>query len=173
MEKNIVLIGFMGCGKTSVGKRLSMKLKREFIDTDDFIEKREGMSISEIFAQKGEEYFRNLETELCKRFETPKSKIIATGGGIIKNPKNVECLKKGGTIVYLKSTPKQIALNLRYDNSRPLLQCENKEKKIAELMEERNPLYKSCADVTIDVSNIDIDATLDKIFYILKMSVEK
>lgn len=163
MEQNIILIGFMGCGKTSVGKKLSLILKREFIDTDDFIEKREGMSISNIFQTKGEKYFRELEAELCERYNTPKSKIIATGGGVIKNPDNIANLKKGGKIIYLKSTPDRIAENLKYDNSRPLLKGPNKREKIAKLLEERRPIYEKYADETIDVTNIDIDKTIYKI----------
>lgn len=169
MYQNIVLIGFMGCGKTSVGRKLSIVLKREFIDTDDFIEKKEGMTINQIFALKGESYFRDLEKELCRRYSRPGSKIIATGGGIIKNQNNIDNLKKGGKIFYLKSTPAQIAVNLKYDNSRPLLRGGNKEEKIAQLLEERRPLYESCADFTIDVSNIDINETIDNIKYILKI----
>ena len=89
MEKNIVLVGFMGSGKTSVGKKLSVDLKREFIDMDDFIVEKECMSINEIFEKKGEAYFRELEKELCQNFAEAKSKIIATGGGVIKNDANV------------------------------------------------------------------------------------
>lgn len=163
MEKNIVLIGFMGSGKTSVGKKLSMELKREFIDMDDFIVKKEGMSVNDIFEKKGEIYFRNIEKQLCLRFAEPKSKIIATGGGVIKNDENVANLKKGGVIIYLKSEPKQIAHNLRHDNSRPLLAGGNKLGKITKLMAEREPTYNKCADLTIDVTNIDIDETLEKI----------
>lgn len=163
MEKNIVLIGFMGSGKTSVGKKLSIDLKREFIDMDAFIEKKEGMSVNEIFEKKGEAYFRNAEKELCIRFAVPKSKIIATGGGVIKSDENVENLKKGGVIIYLKSTPKQIAHNLRYDNTRPLLAGGNKEEKIANLMAEREPIYNKCADITLDVSNINIEDTIEKL----------
>lgn len=163
MEKNIVLIGFMGSGKTSVGKKLSKVLKREFIDMDDFIEKKEGISVNEIFKTKGEEYFRQLEKDLCIRFSEPKNKIIATGGGVIKSSENVNNLKKGGVILYLKSTPKQIAFNLRYDNTRPLLAGGGKEQKIAALMEEREPLYNRCADIIINVSNINIDETIEKI----------
>lgn len=169
MEKNIVLIGFMGSGKTSVGKKLSRDLKREFIDMDDFIVTKEGMSINEIFEKKGEIYFRNLERELCQRFAEAKSKIIATGGGVIKNDENVENLKKGGIIVYLKSTPKQIAYNLRYDDTRPLLSGKNKEEKIASLMKEREPVYNRCADVIIDVSGINIDETIEKVKRILNI----
>ncbi|MDO4299775.1 MAG: shikimate kinase [Clostridia bacterium] len=168
MEKNIVLIGFMGSGKTSVGKKLSMDLKREFIDMDDFIVNKEGMSINDIFKKKGEAYFRSLEKELCKRFADPKSKIIATGGGVIKNDENVANLKKGGIILYLKSTPKQIAYNLRFDNTRPLLAGSGKEEKIARLLEEREPAYNKCADIILDVSNIDIDETLEKIKALIK-----
>ncbi len=169
MKRNIVLIGFMGSGKTSVGKRLSINLKREFIDMDDFIEKREGMTVNEIFEKKGEQSFREMERELCRRFAVPKGKIIATGGGVIKNAENVENLKKGGVIVYLSSSPERIAYNLRFDNSRPLLAGENKEKKIAALMEERKGLYENCADITIDVSDMNLDGTLKEIYRALDL----
>ena len=153
-DKNIVLIGFMGSGKTSVGKRLSLVLKREFIDTDDFIEKREGMTINEIFKEKGEEEFRKIERELYKRFSTPKKKIIATGGGVI---------------VYLKSSPEKIAQNLKFDNTRPILQVDDKEAKIRELLAQREPFYNKYAEITIDVSNYDIDHTVDKIIELAKV----
>ena len=146
-DKNIVLIGFMGSGKTSVGKRLSLVLKREFIDTDDFIEKR----------------------ELYKRFSTPKKKIIATGGGVIKNSANIANLKKGGVIVYLKSSPEKIAQNLKFDNTRPILQVDDKEAKIRELLAQREPFYNKYAEITIDVSNYDIDHTVDKIIELAKV----
>ena len=164
MDKNIVLIGFMGSGKTSVGKRLSMNLKREFIDMDDFIEKREGMSVTEIFEKRGEAAFREMEAELCRRFAVPKGKIIATGGGVIKSAENTENLKKGGVIIYLSSTPERIAYNLRFDNTRPLLAGDNKEEKIAELMAAREGLYNSCADITIDVSELNLEETLKEIY---------
>lgn len=159
-EKNIVLIGFMGSGKTSVGKRLSIKLKREFVDMDDFIVQKLGMTVNEIFEKFGEQYFRDIENELCERFATKKNKIIATGGGVIKNEKNVDNLKKSGVIVYLKTTPENIAYNLRNDNSRPLLMVEDKLAKIRELMQQRVPTYEKYADVTIDVSQLDLENTL-------------
>lgn len=163
MNKNIVLVGFMGSGKTSVGKRLSIKLKREFIDMDDFIEKREGMTINEIFATKGEPYFRELEAEICQRYSVPKGKIIATGGGVIKNSINIENLKKGGVIYYLKSSPQKVADNLKNDNSRPLLNVEDKLSKIKELMAEREQLYLSCADRILEVSVLSPDESCNKI----------
>lgn len=162
-DRNIVLIGFMGSGKTSVGKRLSIELKREFIDTDDFIEKREGMTINEIFAERGEAEFRRIEKELYRRFSRAKRKIIATGGGVIKNPANIANLKKGGVIIYLKSSPEKIAQNLKYDNTRPILMVSDKEAKIRELLAQREPFYNKYAQITVDVSNFDIEHTVKKI----------
>ncbi len=171
MKKNIVLVGFMGSGKTSVGKRLSMMLKREFIDMDDFIEKREQMTVNEIFAKKGEPYFRSLEKELCKRFSTGGGKIIATGGGVIKDAENVANLKEGGTIFYLKSTPEKIADNLKNDNTRPLLNVDDKVSKIRELMAERASFYENCYDVVIDVSKQEIEETVRELMtYISDLS---
>ena len=152
-DKNIVLIGFMGSGKTSVGKRLSLV----------------GMTINEIFKEKGEEEFRKIERELYKRFSTPKKKIIATGGGVIKNSANIANLKKGGVIVYLKSSPEKIAQNLKFDNTRPILQVDDKEAKIRELLAQREPFYNKYAEITIDVSNYDIDHTVDKIIELAKV----
>ncbi len=162
-KRNIILIGFMGSGKTSIGKRLSLKLKWEFIDTDDFIEKREGMSINEIFAEKGEAYFRGLERELCSRYREPKNKIIATGGGVIKNRDNVADLKSGGIIFYLKSDPKTIAHNLRNDDTRPLLRGGDKLEKITELMGQREPMYEEYADITVNVADLNMEDTLNLI----------
>ena len=169
MDENIVLIGFMGSGKTSVGIRLSKGLKKEFIDMDDFIEKREGAKVSEIFKTKGEAYFRELEKDLCVRYSEPKGKVIATGGGVIKSEENVTNLKKGGIIIYLKCSSKQIAHNLRNDNSRPLLKVKDKEKKIAELLAQREPTYRKCADIIINVTNIDLNKTVEVIKHKLKL----
>ena len=170
-EKNIVLVGFMGCGKTSVGKRLSMSLRREFVDMDDFISKREQLTVTEIFAQKGEPYFRSLEKELCERFSVYGSKIIATGGGVVKDRDNVNNLKKGGIVFYLKSTPERINENLKRDNTRPLLETPDKLAKIKELMAQRKSFYENAADITVDVSESEIDETVNYILdYIKKES---
>ena len=173
MEKNIVLIGFMGCGKTSVGKRLSMALRREFVDMDDFIEKREQMTINEIFAQKGEAYFRSLEKELCSRYSVCGSKIIATGGGVVKNKENIENLKKGGIVFYLKSTPEHINENLKRDDTRPLLNTPDKLAKIKELMAERESFYEDGCHVSVDVSNMEIEETVNYILEYIKKGAKK
>ena len=169
MSKNIILIGFMGSGKTSVGKRLSIKLRREFIDMDDFIEKREGMTINEIFAKKGESYFRELEKEICKRYGERSDKVIATGGGVIKNPENMKNLKKNGIVCYLKASPEKIADNLKTDNTRPLLNVENKLEKINELLAQREASYLKYADYILDVSHIDPEESCSRIMEELKL----
>ena len=120
-------------------------------------------------AKTEEEEFRKIERELYKRFSTPKKKIIATGGGVIKNPANIANLKKGGVIVYLKSSPEKIAQNLKFDNTRPILQVDDKEAKIRELLAQREPFYNKYAEITIDVSNYDIDHTVDKIIELAKV----
>ncbi|MCI8342760.1 MAG: shikimate kinase [Firmicutes bacterium] len=152
-KTNIVLIGFMGCGKTSVGKKVGHKTGYKFIDTDVYIENSEKMAVSEIFAQKGETHFRRLEKELCLSLSEKSGHVIATGGGIIKSAENAENLKKNGIIVYLKASPHHINKNLFKDNSRPLLSGGNKKEKIKILMFERQLLYESTADITISVSN--------------------
>ena len=145
-----------------------MALKREFVDMDDFISKREQLTVSEIFAQKGEPYFRGLEKELCERFSVYGSKIIATGGGVVKNADNVANLKKGGVVFYLKSTPERINENLKRDNTRPLLETEDKLAKIKELMAEREEFYTNAADITVDVTEKEIEETVQYILDCIK-----
>lgn len=160
---NVVLIGFMGCGKTSLGKKLSRRLKYSFLDTDKYIEQKEGMEITEIFEKKGEPYFRELERTAVEKLSAEKRIVIATGGGIIKNPQNMEQLKKQGIIVYLKATPEHIYRNIGNDNTRPLLEGGNKKEKIKKLMDERKPLYEKYADVTVNVSNETTGKIIERI----------
>ena len=167
-EKNIVLIGFMGCGKTTFGKRISKRLGMEFVDTDRYIELKEKMSISDIFASKGEGYFRNLEKNLCKELSNSSGKVIATGGGIIKSPDNMRELSKNGVILYLRAVPGHIYRNVANDKSRPLLEGHDKMRRISELMRERTPLYEKYADLTVSVSGDTVKNVTEKILYALE-----
>lgn len=151
MGKNIIMVGFMGCGKTTVGRIVAKKLGYEFFDTDKYIEQKEGMSITEIFDLKGEPYFRSLELKVAEEISHSENKVIGTGGGMVKNPEIMRLLKMNGIAVYLKATPKKIAYNLRNDNSRPLLMGENKLAKIEAILAEREGLYNAAADITVDV----------------------
>jgi 3-dehydroquinate dehydratase-2 len=168
LKKNIVLIGFMGCGKTTFGRKLAKRYKCEFIDTDKFIEAEQGMSVQDIFEKKGEPYFRELEKELCKKISDNIGCVIATGGGIIKNDENMDCLGKNGVIVYLKASPEHIFRNIGHDSSRPLLQGKNKMKKIRQLMAERIPTYEKNADITINTAGQTVNRITNRIYERLK-----
>ena len=165
MNKNIVLFGFMGSGKSVTGKALATRLNAEFIDVDTFIENTENMSINEIFENNGEEYFRNLEAKAVTALGICENKVIACGGGTVINPKNAKALKQNGELFYLSVTPKTVINRLKNDNTRPLL-AKDKEKTIKALLESRIPIYESVADHTIDANKsvANVVAQILKIF---------
>ncbi len=151
-KKNIVLVGFMGCGKSTIGKKLARLTEYRFIDMDKEIEAQAGMRISEIFEKYGEDCFREKEAMLCEELSESGGCIIATGGGVIKSTKNMELLKKNGTVIYIKASPEHIYHNVKYDNTRPLLAVGDKKRRISELLEERKPLYEERSDITADIT---------------------
>ena len=144
-NKNIVLIGMPGCGKTHIGKMLSIKLDRNFIDLDEYIEKTEGCSITKIF-EKGEEYFRCLETEAVILASRLNSYVIATGGGVIKKSENIDQLKINGVIIFIDKSPKDIIRDIDII-TRPLLK--NSIQNVYKLYEERYVLYQQFCDIVI------------------------
>ncbi|NLJ88087.1 MAG: shikimate kinase [Epulopiscium sp.] len=154
---NIVLIGFMGCGKSSVGIDLAKRISYSFVDSDLEIEKEIGMSISEYFKKYGEEQFRILEEKTIKRLVRTTRQVIATGGGIVKNPVNINHLKKTGHIVYLKASAKHIYNNIKNDSSRPLLNVEDKYNTIIALLNERKELYEKHPDFIVEVDGKSIE----------------
>ena len=150
---NIVLIGFMGCGKTTIGQKLASDYGYEFIDTDDLIEKRCGCSINEIFATKGEAYFREMETEILRELTLKASHaVISTGGGLPLRQENADLLQRLGRVVFLDITENEVISRLRGDLTRPLLSGDDPEGRVHELISYRKPIYSAAADVTIDVS---------------------
>ena len=166
---NIILIGFMGSGKTTVGVKLSWKFKMPVEDTDKLIESREGRSISEIFACEGEAGFRAMETALLEEISKRSyARILSVGGGTVVNPVNRQLLKQCGTVIYLRLTPETVYKRLMGDTTRPLLQCENPLEKIRSLMEARKAAYEECADIIIDVDKLTVDGVLQSIVARLK-----
>lgn len=163
-EKNLVLIGFMGSGKTSVGLKLSYKLRMPVEDTDKLIERREGKSIRQIFEEEGEEVFRKKETELLEELADRQGRVIySVGGGTPVREENRKLLRQLGTVVYLQISPETVYERLKGDTTRPLLQCENPLEKIRELMESRREAYESCADIMIAVDLLDMEEILEQI----------
>lgn len=155
---NVILIGFMGCGKSTTGFRLSYGLRRVLVDTDKLIEKKEGMSVSDIFTNKGEAAFREMETKcLQELLLSQETKVIATGGGLPMKKENPPLLKELGTVVYLRISPECVWERLKGDTSRPLLQCDNPAAKIEALLRKRAPVYEAAADMIVDVDGKDIE----------------
>jgi shikimate kinase len=147
--KNIVLTGFMGTGKTKVGKELSRLLNMKLIDADTEIEKAEKMTINEIFKQYGESRFREVESEMVKKLSEYKNSIISTGGGVVLRQENIDALKKNGIIICLMAKPETILKRTCNNNDRPLLQVENPIERIKELLNFRKPFYEK-ADIIIN-----------------------
>lgn len=161
--KNIILIGFMGSGKTSCGKALAEKTSMNFCDTDEMIEEQQKMSVSEIFERHGEPYFRKLETELVKSLTDKEIGVLSVGGGLAVTPGNGELLKRAGLVIYLRAGIECLVDRLKSDNTRPLLAGGDLEEKIASLMEMRQEAYISAADLIIDTDNLTVEEVADKI----------
>lgn len=149
--KNLVLCGFMGSGKTTVGKLAAKRLGLKFVDMDDYIERSQGMRISEIFEKSGEEAFRAMEREACRTLAGESGLIIATGGGALTFPGNVQVLSETGLIVFLDVTPETVLKRLRHDTARPLL-AENREERVRSLLARRRPLYQAAAFAAVNAN---------------------
>lgn len=148
--RHVALIGFMGAGKTTCGRILAGKLGRDFIDTDDYVEKSEGMSVTEIFERHSERYFRELEAKALEAaLAHPEPCVIACGGGIVTVPANVAALQKNALIVYLTMEPEQALARFGDFASRPLLASAKSPEEIFSLMKARDTLYKATADFSV------------------------
>jgi len=166
---NIILIGFMGVGKTEVGRKLAERIGYHFLDTDALIEETEGKKISEIFTENGEKYFRDLETEIIKTLEDYDEFVVSTGGGIVLREENVKALKEVGPLILLSSTPEVIYTRLKDEEDRPLIKAQaedkgaGKKEKIEKILNERNPIYKNVADYEIETSKMTIMQVVEEI----------
>lgn len=149
-QKNIILCGFMGCGKSTVGSLLAKKNGMAFVDLDSYIEKKEGKTISEIFSDSGEAYFRALEREASKELSAKNGLVIAAGGGTLTFQENVDVLRENGKIVLLDIPVEVVAQRLVGDTTRPLLNRPDRDEAMKELYEKRLPVYRKAADVIID-----------------------
>jgi shikimate kinase len=176
---NIILTGFMGSGKSSVGKLLakelddksgkssvgqllSEKLNYKFVDLDELIVKHEGKSINDIFAEKGEKYFRDIETKIVKEISLEDKQVVATGGGVVLREENMDALEKSGQIIYLHVSPEVVYERLKDDDSRPLLKVKDPLQKIKELLDKREPYYKR-NNFMIDTSNMTVEEVVQEI----------
>lgn len=171
---NIVLIGFMGSGKTTVGRQIEKAYGYSFLDTDAYIEAREGRSISRIFAEEGEEYFRKLEESVLKELIANTSHaLIATGGGMPLKKENARLLRELGQVFYLETSEEGVWERVKDSHDRPLLECENPRQRIHELMKVRQPLYRSAAHVRISTDGHGVEELAGEIYQTMEGGYRK
>jgi shikimate kinase len=164
---NVILCGFMATGKSSVGKQLAVALGYNFLDMDAAIEAEEGCSIPQIFSSRGEPAFRELESLMVDRIAEQKGYVIATGGGTIVNPRNLQKLKRCGILVNLTADVQTILRRAGSGDDRPMLRAADREERIRSLMEQRAYAY-SQADFSVDTSSSGIDEVVQRILGWLK-----
>ena len=162
-RKNILLIGFMGTGKSTISRRLHKLLKMREVDTDAIIVEREGMSISDIFAEKGEEAFRNMETDLLRELKKERNLIISCGGGMALRDENAAIMKEAGTVVWLTAKPETILKRVEHDDRRPLLRGNKNVPFIENLLNQRYPKYKAAADLKVKTDDRSIQSICEEI----------
>jgi shikimate kinase len=161
--KNIVLIGFMGTGKTEIGRLLAQKLALTYIDTDSIIEENEGRSINDIFASSGEESFREMESKVLDSLKDKKNLVISTGGGIVLRPGNVIKMKNLGPLVLLWASPEAIYERIKDAGARPLLNVADQMAKIKVILDFRTPIYKNITDFEVDTTRLSPEVACNKI----------
>ncbi|MDO4649080.1 MAG: shikimate kinase [Eubacteriales bacterium] len=148
-KTKLFLIGFMGCGKSTIASGMQSKFQMNRIEMDQTIESLQQKSISQIFRDEGEDYFRKLETDLLKSFRTRKNLIVSCGGGVPMREENVREMKEQGVIVWLTAAPSTILKRVRNNHDRPLLEGHMTEEYIQDMMEKREPAYRDAADLVI------------------------
>jgi len=149
-QRNLILVGMMGAGKTTVGRLLARRLKRPFFDSDEVIEQRCGVSIPVIFEIEGESGFRLRERQVVAELCALQGAVIATGGGAVLAPENRSAISAGGTVVYLHARPLHLWHRVRHDRNRPLLATQDPQRRVEELYAQRDPLYREVADLVLD-----------------------
>jgi len=165
-KDNVIFTGFMGAGKTSAGQFYAKQYHMPFIDTDQEIEKEAGMAVSQIFAEKGEETFRKLETQcLEKLLKTTEGAVISVGGGLPLREENRTLLKKLGLVVYLDVSPETVYSRIGADvSSRPMLHSDDVPGRIRSLLEQRRPLYLKAAHIAVDVNDRSLEEIAAEIY---------
>jgi shikimate kinase len=147
--KNIILIGPMGSGKSTIGHLLAQRLNRDFMDSDHYIEEKTGVDIARIFDVEGEEGFRQRETRALEELTHRNNLVLATGGGAVIREENRKLLRQSGFIIFLDTSVNQQMERLKHDKKRPLLQTENPRERLEQLFQKRKPLYLALADLHI------------------------
>lgn len=162
-NNNIILIGPMGSGKSTIGSLLAKKLHREFIDSDHYIEEKTGVDIPRIFDVEGEDGFRQRETAALQELSQLNNMVIATGGGSVIKAENQSLLSNSGFIVFLDTSIRQQMSRLKKDKKRPLLQTEDPKSRLEALLQQRKPIYQNLADYIIKTDHKYVKLILSEI----------
>ena len=160
--RNIVLIGFMGSGKTTIATKLAVRLNMKYVSTDNIIEKREKRTINEIFTDSGEEYFRGVESDVVREVSGLTDSVIDAGGGVVLSEENMANLKSGGMVISLTADAQTIVERTKKYKHRPLLNVEDPKRKIRDLLAKREPFYAK-ADYMIDTGKFTVRQVIDRI----------
>ncbi len=163
---NLVLIGFMGSGKSEVGRKLAEALSRELVDTDAMVEARAGASISAVFERQGESVFRALEREAVSEAAAGEGRVISCGGGAVLDSRNVDALRASGVLFYLEMGEEDAERRTAGGDSRPLLNVGDRAGEIRRLLDERRPLYEAAAHHTINVGGKTLEEVVQEILEI-------
>jgi shikimate kinase len=173
---NIILIGVRGSGKSAVGSRLAARLKMKFVDTDDLVEERRGVPISDIVKSKGWDHFRRLEKTVIEEISKEDHLIIAPGGGAVLDADNVKALKRNGFVIWLKANQQTLLKRIQNDRGsstrRPTLTGKGTLEEIEETITEREPFYEKASEVQIDTSKLDVEAVVERLLAIIKGKME-
>ena len=161
--ENIFLVGMMGAGKTTVARLLAGRLNRPFIDSDMELEARCGVKVPVIFEFEGEEGFRLREATILDELTSRSGIVLATGGGAVLRPENREHLKTRGVVIYLRAQPRDLHMRTRHDKNRPLLATPDPQRRLEELFEQRDPLYREVADLVVDTGRQGVQVLLKQI----------
>ncbi len=156
-SRPLILVGMMGAGKSTVGRRLAMRLGRRFVDADKVLEERCGVTISTIFELEGEVGFRRRETAILDELARMPSIVLATGGGAVLDERNRLLLREHGFVVYLRASPAELWQRVRRDRTRPLLRAPRPRERLVELLSMREPLYEITAHLTVNTARQPID----------------
>lgn len=165
--KNVYLVGFMGTGKTAVGRELAKKKRLHFVDLDDLIELKEGRSIPDIFSKKGEAYFRRLEKKVLREVSVENKFVVSCGGGIVCDEENIRIMKETGTVICLKATPAVILKRIKGSSLRPLLNVNNPKERIEFLLKLRSPYYAK-AHKFINTSRLSVPEVVREALRLIK-----
>ncbi len=158
---NVALIGFMGAGKSTIGRGLAARLEKSFVETDVLVEQRAGMTVADIFALQSEERFREIESEVVEQAAQMRDCVISCGGGVVLRHENVAALRASSIVVFLDVTPRAVIQRLRPGSRvRPLLDTDDQETRVRELMEQRLPAYCAAADITVQTDGLTVEQIL-------------